>query len=80
MDGFIITSSEKRTSVNGLFAVGGCVNKIGQIAIAAGQAALAAITLSPFGKSDFDHDRRSSPSEPLFPRAERRRQRGSLSA
>lgn len=43
--GFIITTQEQRTSVPGLFAVGDCVNLLGQISVAAGQAAVAATTI-----------------------------------
>jgi thioredoxin reductase (NADPH) len=44
-DGFIITTSEQKTSIKGLFAIGDCVNSIGQISVAAGQAAIAAVTI-----------------------------------
>jgi thioredoxin reductase (NADPH) len=41
-EGFIIATLEQRTSVPGLFAIGDCVNLLGQISVAAGQAAVAA--------------------------------------
>jgi thioredoxin reductase (NADPH) len=44
-EGFIIASTEQRTSIPGLFAVGDCVNLLGQISVAAGQAAVAATTI-----------------------------------
>jgi thioredoxin reductase (NADPH) len=44
-DGFLITTTEQRTSIPGLFAVGDCVNLLGQISVAAGQAAVAATTV-----------------------------------
>ncbi len=44
-DGFLIATSEQRLSVPGLFAVGDCVNLLGQISVAAGQAAVAATTI-----------------------------------
>jgi thioredoxin reductase (NADPH) len=44
-DGFLVTTTEQRTSVPGLFAVGDCVNLLGQVSVAAGQAAVAATTL-----------------------------------
>lgn len=43
--GFIPATTEQRTSIPGLFAVGDCVNLLGQIAVAAGQAAVAATTV-----------------------------------
>jgi thioredoxin reductase (NADPH) len=43
--GFLITTQEQRTSIPGLFAVGDCVNLLGQISVAAGQAAVAATTI-----------------------------------
>jgi thioredoxin reductase (NADPH) len=43
--GFLITTQEQRTSIPGLFAVGDCVNLLGQISVAAGQAAVAATTV-----------------------------------
>ncbi|MBI3542811.1 MAG: NAD(P)/FAD-dependent oxidoreductase, partial [Deltaproteobacteria bacterium] len=43
--GFLVTTTEQRTSVGGLFAVGDCVNLLGQISVAAGQAAVAATTI-----------------------------------
>lgn len=43
--GFIITTTEQRTSVPGLFAIGDCVNLLGQVNVAAGQAAVAATTV-----------------------------------
>jgi thioredoxin reductase (NADPH) len=44
-EGFIITTQEQRTSIPGLFAVGDCVNLLGQVGVAAGQAAVAATTI-----------------------------------
>lgn len=44
-EGYLITTTEQRTSVPGLFAVGDCVNLLGQISVAAGQAAVAATTI-----------------------------------
>lgn len=44
-DGFLITDSEQRLSIPGMFAVGDCVNQLGQISVAAGQAAIAATTI-----------------------------------
>lgn len=44
-DGFPIADAEQRLSIPGLFAVGDCVSEVGQIAVAAGQAAVAATTL-----------------------------------
>jgi thioredoxin reductase (NADPH) len=44
-EGFIIATTEQRTSIPGLFAVGDCVNLLGQISVAAGQAAVAATTI-----------------------------------
>jgi thioredoxin reductase (NADPH) len=44
-EGFITTTTEQRTSIPGLFAVGDCVNLLGQISVAAGQAAVAATTI-----------------------------------
>jgi thioredoxin reductase (NADPH) len=41
-EGYLITTSEQRLSVPGLFAVGDCVNQLGQVSVAAGQAAIAA--------------------------------------
>ena len=41
-DGFLNTTMEQRTNIPGLFAVGDCVNLLGQISVAAGQAAVAA--------------------------------------
>ncbi|OFZ19533.1 MAG: hypothetical protein A2X94_12590 [Bdellovibrionales bacterium GWB1_55_8] len=43
--GFIITTTEQRTSIPGVFAVGDCVNQLGQISVAAGQAAIAATAI-----------------------------------
>ena len=43
--GFLIITTEQRLSVPGMFGVGDCVNQVGQIAIAAGQAAVAATTI-----------------------------------
>ncbi len=44
-EGFLITTTEQRTSIPGLFAVGACVNLLGQVSVAAGQAAVAATTI-----------------------------------
>lgn len=44
-DGYLITTAEQRTTIPGIFAVGDCVNLLGQIAVAAGQAAVAATTI-----------------------------------
>lgn len=44
-EGFITTTTEQRTSMADLFAVGDCVNLLGQISVAAGQAAVAATTI-----------------------------------
>jgi thioredoxin reductase (NADPH) len=44
-EGFLITTQEQRTSLPGLFAVGDCVNLLGQVSVAAGQAAVAATTI-----------------------------------
>lgn len=44
-EGYIIATTEQRTSVPGLFAVGDCVNLLAQISVAAGQAAVAATTI-----------------------------------
>lgn len=44
-DGFLITTQEQRTSIPGLYAVGDCVNLLGQISVAAGQAAVATTTI-----------------------------------
>ncbi|HLD99694.1 MAG TPA: NAD(P)/FAD-dependent oxidoreductase [Bdellovibrionota bacterium] len=41
-EGYLVTSIEQRLSIPGLFAVGDCVNLLGQISVAAGQAAVAA--------------------------------------
>jgi thioredoxin reductase (NADPH) len=41
-EGFLRTTSEQRLSIPGLFAVGDCVNQLGQVNVAAGQAAIAA--------------------------------------
>ncbi len=43
--GFFITSVEQRIGPEGLFAVGDCVNNLGQISVAAGQAAVAATAI-----------------------------------
>jgi thioredoxin reductase (NADPH) len=43
--GFLITTSEQKLSVPGLYAVGDCVNNLGQLSVAAGQAAIAATTI-----------------------------------
>jgi thioredoxin reductase (NADPH) len=43
--GFLITTSEQRLSIPGLFAVGDCVNSLGQLSVAAGQAAIAATAI-----------------------------------
>jgi thioredoxin reductase (NADPH) len=40
--GFINATAEQRTSVPGLFAAGDCVNRLGQVSVALGQAAIAA--------------------------------------
>jgi thioredoxin reductase len=42
---------ERRTAIPGFFAVGVCVKLLGQISVAAGQAAVAATTIhnDPFG-------------------------------
>ena len=44
-NGFIVATTEQRTSIPGLFAVGDCVNLLGQISVASGQAAVAATTI-----------------------------------
>jgi thioredoxin reductase (NADPH) len=44
-EGFLTTTIEQRTSIPNLFAVGDCVNVLGQISVAAGQAAVAATTI-----------------------------------
>lgn len=44
-EGFIIATTEQRTSIPGLFAVGDCVNLLAQISVASGQAAVAATTI-----------------------------------
>lgn len=44
-EGFLTTTTEQRTQIPGLFAVGDCVNLLGQISVAAGQAAVAATTI-----------------------------------
>lgn len=44
-EGYIFTTTEQRTSIPGLFAVGDCVNLLAQISVAAGQAAVAATTI-----------------------------------
>jgi len=41
-EGFLLTTTEQRLGIPGLFAVGDCVNILGQISVAAGQAAIAA--------------------------------------
>jgi thioredoxin reductase (NADPH) len=41
-EGFIIVTSEQRTSIHGVYAVGDCVNQLGQVSVAVGQAAVAA--------------------------------------
>jgi thioredoxin reductase (NADPH) len=43
--GFLSVTTEQRTNIPGLFAVGDCVNQVGQLSIAAGQAAVAATTI-----------------------------------
>ncbi len=43
--GFLTATTEQRLSVRGLFGVGDCVNLLGQLSVAAGQAAVAATTL-----------------------------------
>jgi thioredoxin reductase (NADPH) len=40
--GFLIVNSQQETSVEGLFAVGDCVNGLSQVSVAVGQAAIAA--------------------------------------
>lgn len=44
--GFIITTTEQRTSIPGLYAVGDCVNLLAQLSVAAGQGAVAATTIN----------------------------------
>ncbi|MEO5971678.1 MAG: NAD(P)/FAD-dependent oxidoreductase [Bdellovibrionia bacterium] len=44
-EGYLVTTTEQRTSIPGLFAVGDCVNLLGQISVASGQAAVAATTI-----------------------------------
>ena len=44
-EGILIATTEQRTSIPGLFAVGDCVNLLGQLAVASGQAAVAATTI-----------------------------------
>ncbi len=44
-EGHLITTTEQRTSIPGLFAVGDCVNPRGQLVVAAGQAAVAATAI-----------------------------------
>jgi thioredoxin reductase (NADPH) len=44
-DGYLLTTQEQRTGVPGAFAVGDCVNLLGQISVAAGQAAVAATAI-----------------------------------
>jgi thioredoxin reductase (NADPH) len=44
-EGLLISTTEQRLSVPGLFAVGDCVNVLAQISVAAGQAAVAATTV-----------------------------------
>ena len=41
-EGYILASTEQRTSIRGLYAVGDCVNRLGQVSVALGQAAIAA--------------------------------------
>lgn len=43
--GLLRTTGEQRVSVPGLFAVGDCVNRLAQVSVAAGQAAVAATAL-----------------------------------
>jgi thioredoxin reductase (NADPH) len=43
--GHLVCSSEQRTTVPGLYGVGDCVNVLGQISVAAGQAAVAATAI-----------------------------------
>lgn len=44
-NGLLLINQEQRTSIAGLFAVGDCVDVLGQISVAAGQAAVAATTI-----------------------------------
>jgi thioredoxin reductase (NADPH) len=44
-EGFLVFTTEQRLSIPGLFGVGDCLNQVGQLSIAAGQAAIAATTI-----------------------------------
>lgn len=41
-EGFLITTTEQKTSIKGLYAVGDCVNRLGQVSVGLGEAAIAA--------------------------------------
>ncbi len=43
--GFIVATAEQRTSIPGLYAAGDCVNRLGQVSVALGQAAIAATNI-----------------------------------